>query len=159
MVRQVGKSRPAQAYRRGTTTLFSSRDSDYRQQGKDSDVPHLVSTAYGLAGRAGEVCALHVEDIKEQSNGTGIVRVGRSVFAGRENTTKSDKTRYVPIDSSVMAEIKKHLAGRMSGYVFQTRNGTPLWLSNALEDPLTRLDTYHGKERLDPATGARSLAG
>jgi integrase len=96
----------------------------------------LYATAYGLAGRAGEVCALHVEDIKEQSNGTGIVRVGRSVFAGRENTTKSDKTRYVPIDSSVMAEIKKHLAGRMSGYVFQTRNGTPLWLSNVLEDSL-----------------------
>ena len=25
--------------------------------------------------------------------------------------------------------------------------------------PATRLDIYHGKERLDPATGARSLAG
>ena len=35
-----------------------------------------------------------------------------------------------------MEEIRKHLAGRKSGYVFQTRNGTPLRLSNVLEDSL-----------------------
>lgn len=80
--------------------------------------------------------ALHIEDILKQPNGTGIVCVRRSVFDGRENTTKSDKSRYAPIDASVMAEIDKHLAGRTTGYVFQTRNGTPLRLSNLLEDSL-----------------------
>ena len=94
----------------------------------------LYAAAYGMAARAGEVFGLHVEDIQKQVNGTGIIRVGRSVFAGRENSTKSEKVRYVPIDASVMVEIEKHLAGRTSGYVFQTRNGTPLSLSNVLED-------------------------
>jgi integrase len=96
----------------------------------------LYASAYGVAGRGGEVFGLHVEDVRGQSNGTGIVCVRRSVFAGQENTTKSDKPRYVPIDASVMAEIKKHIAGRTSGYVFETRNGTPLSLSNVLEDSL-----------------------
>jgi integrase len=84
--------------------------------------------------RGGELFGLHVEDIREQSNGTSVVCVRRSVFDGRENTTKSNKVRYVPVDASVMAEIRKHLAGRRTGYVFQTRNGTPLRLSNVLED-------------------------
>lgn len=94
----------------------------------------LFATGYGMAGRPGEVFGVHVEDIQKQANGTGIVRIARSVFAGRENTTKSDKVRYAPIDASVMMEIERHLAGRTSGYVFQTRNGTPLGLSNVLED-------------------------
>jgi integrase len=96
----------------------------------------LYATGYGVAGRSGEVFGLHVEDVQEQANGTGIVCIRRSVFAGLEYNTKSNKTRYVPIDASVMEEIKKHLAGRASGYVFQTRNKTPLRLSNVLEDSL-----------------------
>jgi integrase len=93
---------------------------------------------FALAGvsamRGGELFGLHVEDIRDQSNGTGVVCVRRSVFEGRENTTKSNKVRYVPIDASVMTEINKHLPDRRTGYVFQTRNGTPLRLSNVLED-------------------------
>ena len=96
----------------------------------------LYATAGVMAGRGGELFALHVEDVQEQSNQTGVACIRRSVFAGQENTTKSNKIRYVPIDASVMMEIKKHLAGRTSGYVFQTRNGTPLLLSNVLEDSL-----------------------
>jgi integrase len=96
----------------------------------------LYATDYGIAGRCGEVFGLHVEDVRAQSNATGIVCVRRSVFEGLENNTKSNKARYVPIDASVMEEIKKHLAGRTSGYVFQTRNGTPRRLSNVLEDSL-----------------------
>jgi integrase len=96
----------------------------------------LYAMAGGNAGRGGEVFGLHVEDVREQTDGSGMVCIRRSVFAGRENTTKSDKIRYVPIDASVMEEVKKHLAGRTTGYVFQTRNGTPLRLSNVLEDSL-----------------------
>ena len=98
----------------------------------------MYRALFALAGvsamRSGELFGLHVEDIREQSNGTGVVCVRRSVFDGRENTTKSNKIRYVPIDASVIAEIRKHLAGRRTGYAFQTRNGTPLRLSNVLED-------------------------
>jgi integrase len=96
----------------------------------------LYAMAGGNAGRGGELFGLHVEDVREQSNGTGIVCIRRSVFAGRENTTKSDKVRTVLLNASVMAEIKKHLGERTSGYVFQTRNGTALLLSNVLEDSL-----------------------
>ncbi len=96
----------------------------------------LYATDYAIAARGGEVLALHVEDILRQPNGTGIVWVRRSVFDGRENTTKSDKSRFTPIDASVMLELDKHLAGRTTGYIFQTRNGTPLRLSNVLEDSL-----------------------
>ena len=96
----------------------------------------LYAMAGGNAGRGGEVFGLHVEDVREQSNGTGIVCIRRSVFAGRENTTKSDKVITVTLNVSVMAEIKKHLGERTSGYVFQTRNGTPFRLSNVLEDSL-----------------------
>jgi len=42
----------------------------------------------------------------------------------------------VPIDASIVAELKKHLKDRKFGYLFQTRNGTPLRLSNVREDKL-----------------------
>jgi integrase len=42
----------------------------------------------------------------------------------------------VPIDASIAAELKKHLRDRKFGYLFQTRNGTPLRLSNVREDKL-----------------------
>lgn len=94
----------------------------------------LFAAAGGTATRSGELFGLHVEDIRTQPNGTGIACIRRSVFAGKENTTKSEKIRSTPIDASVMEEINKHLAGRKSGYVFETRNGTPLRLNNVLED-------------------------
>ena len=42
----------------------------------------------------------------------------------------------MPIDTSVAAELKKHLMGRRIGYLFQTRNGTRLRLSNLREHKL-----------------------
>lgn len=42
----------------------------------------------------------------------------------------------MPIDASVVEEVRKHLKDRKFGYLFQTRNGTPLRLSNVLEDKL-----------------------
>jgi integrase len=40
----------------------------------------------------------------------------------------------VPIDATVVAEVKRHLGIRRSGYVLQTRNGTALRESNVLPD-------------------------
>jgi integrase len=99
----------------------------------------LFALAAGTGARAGELFALRVEtdvDLYEQT-----VTIRRSVFEGEENTSKSDtgdedRTRTVPIDASIVAELKKHLKDRKFGYLFQTRNGTPLRLSNVREDKL-----------------------
>jgi integrase len=99
----------------------------------------LFALAAGSGARAGELFALRVESDVNLNERTITIR--RSVFEGEENTSKSDtgdedKTRTVPIDASVAMELKKHLQGRRSGYLFETRNGTPLRLSNVLEDKL-----------------------
>ena len=99
----------------------------------------LFALAAGTGARAGELFALRVDtdvDLNEQT-----ITIRRSVFEGQENTSKSDtgdedRTRVVPIDASVVWELTKHLNGRRSGYLFQTRNGTPLRLSNVREDKL-----------------------
>jgi integrase len=99
----------------------------------------LFALAAGSGARAGELFALRVEtdvDLEERT-----ITIRRSVFEGQENTSKSatgdeDKTRTVPIDASVVEELKQHLENRKSGYLFQTRNGTPLRLSNVREDKL-----------------------
>ena len=70
----------------------------------------LFATAGGGAPRGGELFGLHVEDVREQDNGTAVICIRRSVFTGQENSTKSEKIRHVPIDASVMEEVKKHLA-------------------------------------------------
>jgi integrase len=99
----------------------------------------LFALAAGTGARAGELFALRVEtdvNLDEQT-----ITIRRSVFEGEENTSKSDtgdedRSRTVPIDASIVAELKKHLKARRFGYVFQTRNGTPLRLSNVREDKL-----------------------
>jgi integrase len=99
----------------------------------------LFALAAGSGARAGELFALRVETDVNLNERTITIR--RSVFEGAENTSKSDtgdedRTRTVPIDASVAMELKKHLQGRRFGYLFETRNGTPLRLSNVLEDKL-----------------------
>jgi integrase len=99
----------------------------------------LFALAAGTGARAGELFALRVEcnmDLDEQT-----ITIRRSVFEGEENTSKSDtgdqdRTRTVPIDASIVLELKNHQKGTRSGYLFQTRNGTPLRLSNVREDKL-----------------------
>jgi len=99
----------------------------------------MFALAAGTGARAGELFALRVESDVNLNEQTVTIR--RSVFEGEENTSKSDtgdedRTRTVPIDASVVEELKKHLKGRRSGYLFQTKNCTPLRLSNVLEDKL-----------------------
>jgi integrase len=99
----------------------------------------LFALAAGSGARAGELFALRVESDLNLNERTISIR--RSVFEGEENTSKSDtgdedRSRTVPIDASVATELKRHLHGRRSDYLFETRNGTPLRLSNVLEDKL-----------------------
>lgn len=99
----------------------------------------LFALAAGSGARAGELFALRVETDLNLHERTITIR--RSVFDGQENTSKSDtgdedRTRTVPIDASIAQELCNHLNGRKYGYIFQTRNGTPLRLSNVLRDQL-----------------------
>lgn len=95
----------------------------------------LYALAAGTGARAAELFALRCEDLNLQlGDGTGVVTIRRTVFEGQEFTTKSNKVRHVPIDPSVVEELKAHLNGRRHGYVFQTRNGTALRESNVLPD-------------------------
>ena len=93
----------------------------------------LFALAAGTGARAGELFALRVETDVNLTEHTITIR--RSVFEGEESTSKSDtgdedRTRTVPIDASVAMELEKHLRERRHGYLFETRNGTPLRLSN-----------------------------
>jgi integrase len=99
----------------------------------------LFALAAGTGARAGELFALKVETDVNLDQQTITVR--RSVFEGVENTAKSDtgdedRTRMVPIDSSVVEELRKHLNGKKRGYLFETQNCTPLRLTNVLRDKL-----------------------
>ena len=95
----------------------------------------VYALAAGAGARVAELLALRCEDLNLQlGDGTGIVTIRRTVFEGQEFTTKSNKVRHVPIDASVVEELKKHLNGRRRGYVFQTRNGTAFRESNILSD-------------------------
>lgn len=93
----------------------------------------LYAMAGGTGARSAELFALRCEDVNLSfEDGTGIVTIRRTVFEGQEFTTKSNRVRHVPIDSTVVAELTKHVGGRRFGYVFQTRNGTALRESNEL---------------------------
>jgi integrase len=78
-----------------------------------------------LRSTAGELFALRVEDVNLKD---GVITVRRSIFKGMEGTPKNGEIRHVPIDSSVVAEIKKHLNRRKSGLVaFQSFCGERRW--------------------------------
>lgn len=77
-----------------------------------------------------------VEDVRFAKDGTGVVTVRRSLSANEICTTKSNRVPYVPIDKTVVAELKKYLGARRSGLLFPSRHGTPLHENNLLRDNL-----------------------
>jgi integrase len=84
----------------------------------------LFHLAGSSAVRAGELFGLHVEDLDSDR---GLIRVRRSVYRGKEVSVKTKKGyRDVWLDANTVRVLREHLAGRTSGRVFQTRNGTPL---------------------------------
>jgi integrase len=90
----------------------------------------LFAVAAGTGMRVGELFALRVEDVNLRD---GVITVRRSIVEGEEGTPKNDETRHVPIDCSVVAEIKKHLNGRRAGLVWQSNRCTPLRLNSVLK--------------------------
>jgi len=90
----------------------------------------LFTVAAGGGLRAGELFALRVEDVNFKD---GVITVRRSIVEGMEGTPKNGEIRHVPIDASVVAEIKKHLNGRKSGLVWHSNHCTPLRLNSVLK--------------------------
>ncbi len=90
----------------------------------------LFAVAAGGGLRAGELFALRVEDVNFKD---GVITVRRSIVEGMEGTPKNGEIRHVPIDASVVAEIKKHLNGRKSGLVWHSNHCTPLRLNSVLK--------------------------
>jgi integrase len=74
--------------------------------------------------------ALRVEDVNLKD---GVITVRRSIVEGMEGTPKNGEIRHVPVDASVVAEIKKHLNGHRAGLVWQSNRGTPLRLNSVLK--------------------------
>ena len=108
-------------------TIVSAAEGRYR----------AMYALFGGSGmRFGEVSALLVEDVRFAKDGTGVVTVRRSLSANEICTTKSNRVRYVPIDKTVVAELKKYLGARRSGLLFPSRHGTPLHENNLLRDNL-----------------------
>lgn len=98
-----------------TTRLVNAASGQYKT---------LFHLAASTGCRAGELFGLHAEDIDLERQ---VIRVIRSIWKGREVPTKTRKGfREVFIDLGTIAVLKAHLAGRVVGRVFQTRNGTPL---------------------------------
>lgn len=90
----------------------------------------LFAVAAGMGARFGELAALRLEDVNFD---IGVLTIRRSVVEGVESTPKNDKIRHVPVDSSVLTEIKKHLAGRRAGLIWQSNRGTPLRFNSVLK--------------------------
>jgi integrase len=90
----------------------------------------LFAVAADTGMRAGELFALRVEDVNLND---GVVTVRRSIVEGEEGTPKNGETRHVPIDASVVEEIRKRLNERRAGLVWQSNRGTPLRLNSVLK--------------------------
>ena len=82
----------------------------------------LFAVAAETGMRAGEAYGLHVEDVDMKRL---LIHVRRSIRKGKPQSPKSLRAyRSIDIQSTLAEMIQRHLNGRTSGYVFQTRLGT-----------------------------------
>ncbi len=105
----------------------------------------LFATMAGTGLRCGEVFGLHVEDLDLPSC---RIFVRRSIWHGQEVTVKTKSgNRTVNIEPALAEMLREHLNGRITGRVFQTRNGTPFskdHVRQKLETVLKKLGLKHG---------------
>jgi integrase len=91
-----------------------------------------LATAAGTGLRAGELAGLRIET-GDVDLGKKLIHVRRSVSEGKEQSPKSRNAyRWLPIDGELVAMLRAHIGDRRFGYVFQSRNGTPVRLNNIL---------------------------
>jgi len=102
--------------------------------------------------RAGELIALRVSDVDVEKL---AVEVSKAIWNGTEDNPKTEAAfRSICISSRLGSQVKKYLADRTDGYLFQTSSGNPWDASNVLERKLNTL-----LERLEiPKIDIRLLA-
>ena len=87
--------------------------------------------------RAGELIALRVSDVDVEKL---AVEVSKAIWNGTEDNPKTEAAfRIICISSRLGLQVKKYLADRTDGYLFQTSSGNPWDASNVLERKLNTL--------------------
>jgi integrase len=87
--------------------------------------------------RAGELIALRVSDVDVEKL---AVEVNKAIWNGTEDNPKTEAAfRSICISSRLGSQVKKYLADRTDGYLFQTSSGNPWDASNVLERKLNTL--------------------
>ena len=80
-----------------------------------------VRLAAETGARAGELFALTVVDVLFEGR---VIRINKSMYKQQVQTPKSkNATRWVIVRADVVAMLRKHLNGKTSGLIFQTRKG------------------------------------
>jgi len=94
----------------------------------------FFATAAGTGTRSGELRGLRIADVDLVN---AIIHVRRSVWEGDEQSPKSKNVYHkIGIDPSLVQILKEYICQRKTGYVFETRNGTPLSAGNVVEREL-----------------------
>jgi integrase len=74
--------------------------------------------------RAGELCGLRVCDVDPFKK---LVRVRQGVWRGKAQSPRTrNAIRDIPIPVEIVDALRTHIAGRTEGFVFTTKNGTPI---------------------------------
>jgi len=103
----------------------------------------LYAVLAGSGLRIEEAVALKAEDIRDT-----VIHVRHSHWRRKLYSPKSDAgTREVDLHSSLAEALHNHIGGRASGFVFQTRRGTPLHRSNLLRRSLHKILVKMGREK------------
>lgn len=112
--------------------------------------PEPFKTLFAVAAetgmRSGELYGLRVEDVDFKRL---LIFVRRSVWDGKEQSTKSEKAdRVIDIQQQLADTILRHLRGRTDSWVFQSRAETPLCHSHVIQrvlHPLLKKQAFPGR--------------
>jgi integrase len=91
----------------------------------------LFAVAAGTGMREGELFGLQVEDVDLANF---LIHVRRSVWEGRQQSPKSRNAyRQVGIDAELVQMLRGYIGERATGYLFRSRNGSPLRGNNTVK--------------------------
>lgn len=98
----------------------------------------LFALLAGTGLRIGEAFALRLGE--HLSGDFSTIKVCQSVWRGSVQTPKTDNAvREIDIPSTLAAFLNASVAGRTSGFLFQTESGRPLTQRNVLRDGLGKI--------------------
>ena len=131
-------------YEKRAKALHRRREGCHPEAAKGQDKV-LFKLAAETGARAGELCALTVDDLLFQHN---VIRINKSMYRQKVGSPKSkNATRWVNVKPYMMEMLKAHLNDKTEGLVFQSRRKTPLVNSTVLNKHLHPLLRKLGLER------------